>query len=143
MSKKGILAAAKKLEEYYAQFPDWYWKTGLHDAVVLSVSTLQLYPDYKSKDRKYNCLELQLDSKGAMFESDVKKISLYNYRITCQKMNATEEIVLDDFRNKFWLGDELKTLDNGKYELEIKFSDLKYNLLYLSVIFESAEVERK
>ena len=81
MSKKGIEAAAKKLEEYYAQFPDWYWKYGLHDAVVLSVSELQLVPDYKEKKPKFNCLEIHLDSKNAIYERDIKTIRLYNYKI--------------------------------------------------------------
>ena len=81
MSKKGIEAAAKKLEEYYAQFPDWYWKYGLHDAVILSVSELQLVPDYKVKKPKFNCLEIELDSKNALYERDNKTIRLYNYKI--------------------------------------------------------------
>ncbi len=81
MSKKGIEAAAKKLEEYYAQFPDWYWKYGLHDAVILAVSELQLVPDYTEKKPKINCLEIQLDSKNAIYERDIKAIRLYNYKI--------------------------------------------------------------
>ena len=58
MNKKR-LSAEKKNEECYSQIPDWYWKYGLHDAAILSVSELQLAPDHKEKPLKYNCLEIE------------------------------------------------------------------------------------
>ncbi len=143
MSKKTIEFAAKKLEEYYAQFPDWYWKYGLHDARILSVSELQLVPDYKEAKPKYNCIEIALNSKNALRETNIKKISLYNYRIVGMKMNSTEPITLDDFRDVFWLGDSIKQLDNDRYLLEIECTDLHSNLVYLTVEFEIPEIERK
>ena len=143
MSKKGIESAAKKLEEYYAQFPDWYWKYGLHDARILSVSELQLVPDYKEAKPKYNCIEIALNSKNALCETNIKKISLYNYRIVGMKMNSTEPITLDDFRDVFWLGDSIEQLDNDRYLLEIECTDLHSNLVYLNVEFEIPEIERK
>ncbi len=143
MSKKGIESAAKKLEEYYAQFPDWYWKYGLHDARILSVSELQLVPDYKEAKPKYNCIEIALNSKNALCETNIKKISLYNYHIVGMKMNSTEPITLDDFRDVFWLGDSIEQLDNDRYLLEIECTDLHSNLVYLNVEFEIPEIERK
>lgn len=143
MSKKRIESAAKKLEEYYAQFPDWYWKYGLHDARILSVSELQLVPDYKEAKPKYNCIEIALNSKNARCETRIKKISLYNYRIVGMKMNSTEPITLDDFRDVFWLGDSIEQLDNDRYLLEIECTDLHSNLVYLNVEFEIPEIERK
>ena len=143
MSKKTIEFAAKKLEEYYAQFPDWYWKYGLHDARILSVSELQLVPDYKEAKPKYNCIEIALNSKNALRETNIKKISLYNYRIVGMKMNSTEPITLDDFHDVFWLGDSIKQLDNDRYLLEIECTDLHSNLVYLTVEFEIPEIERK
>lgn len=101
MSKKGIEAAAKKLKEYYAQFPDWYWKYGLHDAIILSICELELAPDWKEELPKRNCLVIQLDSKNALFETNIKSISLYNYRITGMKMNGTEPIALEAFRDVY------------------------------------------
>ena len=143
MSKKGIEAAAKQLAEYYAQFPDWYWKFGLHDASIRSVCELELAPDWKEKHPKRNCLEILLDGKNALYETNIKKISLYNYRITNMKMNATEPIALDAFQDAYWLGDRIEQMEDGRYLLEIECTDSHSNLMYLTVTFEIPEVERK
>ena len=143
MSKKGIESAAKKCEEYYAQFPDWYWKYGLHDAIILSACELELEPDWKEKHPKRNCLEILLDSKNALFERNIKRISLYNYRITDMKRNAAVPIALEAFRDVYWLGDSIEQLEDGKYLLEIECIDGRSNLMCLSVKFEIAEIERK
>lgn len=143
MSKKGIAAAVKKLEEYLAQFPDWYWKFGLHDARILSVCELELTPNWKEKHPKRNCLEILLDGKYALGETNIKRISLYNYRIEVMKMNATEPITLEAFRDVYWLGDRMEQLEDGKYLLEIECIDSHSNLLFLSVKFEIPEIERK
>lgn len=142
MSKKGIEVAAKKREEYYAQFPDWYWRYGLHDAIILSVCELDLAPNWKETHPKRNCLEIMLDSKNALCEANIKKISLYNYRITNMKINATEPITLEAFRDVYWLGDSIEQLENGSYLLEIECTDSHSNLMYLTVKFEIPEIER-
>ena len=142
MRKKGINAAVKKLEEYYAQFPDWYWKYGLHDAAILSVRELELAPDWKEKRPKRNCLEILLDSKNALYETTIKRISLYNYHITGTKMNGAEPIALNAFRNVYWLGDSIEQLEDGSYLLEIECTDSHGNLMYLTVKFETPEIER-
>ena len=134
MSKKGT--------EYDAQLPDWYWKRGLHDAKILSVCELKLVPDWKEKHPKRNCLEILLDGKNALFETNIKKISLYNYRIADMKMNAAEPITLDAFRNVYWLGDSIDRLDDGKFLLEIECTDSRSNLMSLNVKFEIPEIER-
>ena len=136
MSKKGIEAAAKKLEEYYAQFPDWYWKYGLHDAVILSVSELQLVPDYKEKKPKINCLEIQLDSKNAIYERDIKAIRLYNYKI------KTPEIDINSIDKPWWIGDTIKKLDNNRYLLEIVIESAKGSRKHFIVEFEIPEIVR-
>ena len=143
MRKKGINTAAKKLEAYYAQLPDWYWKKGLHDATILSVCELELVPDWKEKHPKRNCLEILLNGKSALFETNINRISLYNYRIVDMKMNATEPITLETFRNIYWLGDSIEQLEDGGYLLEIECTDSHSNLMYLTVKFEIAEIERK
>ena len=137
MSKKGIEAAAKKLEEYYAQFPDWYWKYGLHDAVILSVSELQLVPDYKEKKPKINCLEIQLDSKNAIYERDIKAIRLYNYKI------KTPDIDINSIDKPWWIGDTIKKLDNNRYLLEIEIESAKGSRKHFIVEFEIPEIARK
>ena len=132
----------KKGTEYYAQLPDWYWKRGLHDAKILSVCEMELVPDWKEKHPKRNCLSFLLDSENAIFDTSMKKISLYNYRIADMKMNAAEPITLDEFRNVYWLGDSITRLEDGKFLLEIECIDYHSNLMSLNVKFEIPEIER-
>ncbi len=137
MSKKGIEAAAKKLEEYYSQFPDWYWKYGLHDAVILSVCELQLTPDYKEKNPRYNCLEIKLDSKNALHEQNIKTIRLYNYKI------KTPDVDINSIDKPWWISDTIKELGNKRYSLEIKIESAKGSRKNFVVEFEIPEIERK
>ena len=137
MSKKGIEAAAKKLEEYYAQFPDWYWKYGLHDALILSVSELQLVPDYKVKKPKFNCLEIELDSKNALHERDIKTIRLYNYKI------KTLDVDINSIDKPWWMGDTIKELNNKQYSLDIEIESARGSRKHFIVEFEIPEIERK
>lgn len=137
MSKKGIEAAAKKLEEYYAQFPNWYWKYGLHDAVILSVSELQLTPNYKEKPLKHNCLEIKLDCKNALHEQNIKTIRLYNYKI------KTPDIDINSIDKPWWISDTIKELENKRYLLEIKIESARRNRKIFIVEFELPEIERK
>ena len=143
MRKKAMNVAVKKLEAYYTQFPDWYWKRGLHDAVILAVSELELAPDWNKKHPKRNCLEILLNGKNALFETNIKRISLYNYRIVDIKTDTIEPITLEAFRDVYWLGDRIEQLEDGKYLLEIECIDSHSNLLFLSVKFEIPEIERK
>ncbi len=48
--------------------PSWFWKKGLHDAKILEINEMVL-----SKGKKYNCLEINLDSKWAIYDRRVKK----------------------------------------------------------------------
>lgn len=137
MKKKRLEVEVKKLEEYYAQFPDWYWKYGLHDAVILSVSELQLVPDYKEKNPKYNCLEIELDSSNAIYERDIKKICLYNYKI------KTSDIDINKIVKPWWMGDTIKQSDNNRYLLEVEVESADGELMEFIVTFEFAEVERR
>ena len=137
MIKNGIEAAAKKLEEYYAQFPDWYWKYGLHDAVILSVSELQLTPNYKEKSLKHNCLEIELDCKNALYEQNIKIIRLYNYKI------KTPDIDINSIDKPWWISDSIKELENKHYLLEIKIESARGNRKDFIVEFEIPEIERK
>lgn len=142
MNKKQIKAAAQKIEEYYAQFPDWYWKYGLHDARILSVCESELIPDWKEKHPKRNCLEILLDSENTLYETNIKRISLYNYSIVEIKTKGKGSITLESFRDIYWLGDSIEQLDDGRYLLEIECTDSHSNLMYLSIKFGSAEIER-
>ncbi len=106
------------------QLPDWYWTRGLHDAVVLSVISRE------------NCLEICLDSTNAMLERDIKKISLFNYKI------QTPEVTLEDLENTWWLRDNIQTLPNHRYLLEIIFENGKRKRKSFTVLFKNASIER-
>lgn len=106
------------------QLPDWYWTRGLHDAVVLSVISRE------------NCLEICLDSTNAMLERDIKKISLFNYKI------QTPEVTLGDLENTWWLRDNVQILPNRRYLLEIIFETGRRKRKTLTVLFKTASIER-
>ena len=137
MSKKGIEKAAKKLQEYYSQFPDWYWAHGLHDAEILSVCELELSPDWKSETPRRNCLEICLDSSGALYERDIRKICLYNYKI------KTPEINISALQKPWWMGDTITQLPDRRYLLEIKIETANGKHKQFAVEFEIPEVIRE
>ena len=112
MNKK-IIKAAKAKEEYYAQFPDWYWKYGLHDAVIISVSETQLTPDYKDKNPKFNCFEIELDCSHSLGDRSIEKLRFYNYKI------KTPDVDLNIQDDIWWLSDTLKHLENKHHLSEI------------------------
>ncbi len=136
-SAKNILKRALEIEEYYAQFPDWYWKSGLHDAQILSVSEKELVPDYKDKNSKWNCLEICLDSKNALYERDIEKILLYNYKI------KTPDFDVKSLEKTWWMGDSLEEQENGHYLSEIEAETADLERIEFTVSYEFAEVIRK
>ncbi len=136
MSKKGIEAIAKKIDEYYAQFPDWYWKYGLHDAFIISILELQLTPDYKTKHPKRNCLEILLDSKNAMYENGIKIIHLYNYKIKTMDFNISE------ITDAWWLSDIIEKTEKDKYMLTLEVEQKQGVSTKFVIEFETAEIER-
>lgn len=133
MSRNKFEESVRKLTEYYNQLPDWYWKRGLHDAQIVSVSESILTPNYKEKNPKYNCLEIKLDSEGALYETDIKKICLYNYKIRTQ---------IDISKKIWWMSDTIQLLDNGKYLLEIEYVTIKEDHKQFVIEFEIPEIER-
>ncbi len=132
MSRKKITNTVPKTDNY----PDWYWQYGLHDAKILSVSELQLFPDHKSKEQKYNLFEITLDS-SATYEQDVEIIRLYNYKI------RTPDVDINSTEKPWWMDDTVEVLDNGRYLLSIEFETADGDRKYFSIDFESADVVRK
>lgn len=140
MNKKEIHKRAQELEAYFNSFPDWYWALGLHDAKILSAAALELPPDWKAQPPLYNCLELALDAKGAMYDQKVQKISLYNYKI------LTPDFDLRQLSGAWWLGDELTAEADGKYRLQLTFQvfETAHERNYtVDIRFAKAEVKRK
>ncbi len=95
-------------------FPDWYWVRGLHDAKILEINSNVSKNDSPCANQKREYIELVLDSSGAMFDYNVDKLTLYDCKIIygyfpdCAKEAA------------WWLWDELKLTDDGKYSLDLE-----------------------
>ena len=122
----------KLLEEYYSQFPEWYWTRGLHDAEIISFKQMSLSTDWKSKNPRYNCLEICFNSSGAM--TKLKRIEFYNYSL---KM----EFDINTIEKPWWMGDNLTRLADGRFLLDITVEDAKGKKHFFSVSFEDIEVE--
>lgn len=133
-------------KEYSAQYPEkppaWYWIKGLHDAGITEVEVFEFPFDYKKfieEKNKYtrNLLKLKVDSKGALFDTTVKEIRFYNYKI------LTPDISLENRKVIWWLSDRLSEVD-GYFVLEIDLHDSKSypEDLTFKVKFERAEVIR-
>ena len=115
-----------RCKEYQSKYPDnapeWYWKSGLHDAAITCVESFEFPFDYNKfvgEKSKYNrnLFVLKIDAKGALFDTSVKEIHLFNYKIISDTVN------LQGRKKAWWLSDRL-TAENGSYLLEIHLQDL-------------------
>ncbi|MBQ9746876.1 MAG: hypothetical protein IJW21_08655 [Clostridia bacterium] len=116
--------------------PSPYWPQGLHDAVIIRLEELMLPYDYKQKNPMRNCLVLHLNSRMAMFDTKVKEIHLYNYKIISENTPPSS--------GSWWLSDSLAE-ENGKYVLTIRLQNPETfpEEFAFTVRFEKAEVVRK
>ena len=110
-----------KSREYASHYPDWYWTTGLHDAGIVGVESFEFPFDYNKffgQKSKYNrnLLKLKIDSKGAIYDTSVKEIHFYNYKI------LTPDISLENRKIIWWLADRLIANDHN-FVLEIDLQD--------------------
>lgn len=137
MRTEGVGKTEKPPKNIAGQFPEWYWKYGLHDAVILSVSERELTPDWKSPIPRRNCLEICLDSSNAMCEQNIQKICLYNYKL------KTPEIHIHELEKPWWIKDTLTQLPNNHYQLEIFIETARKKHKQFVVEFEFPEIERK
>ncbi len=119
----------KQLKRFYDSLPEWYWKFGLHDAKITLI--------YEDFDKGRSFLEIHVDATGAMFEQDVTKIKLYDYKII-----SPDDI--DVLEGGYWITDSIEALDSGRYLLkaEISCSNDK-DLVPFEIRFSDTEVERK
>ncbi len=117
-------------------FPKWYWTHGLHDAQILSVSQLQLTPDYKEKNPRFSCFEIELDGKQALFERNIKKICLYNYKI------KSTDFDVNLLSGSWWISDEIQQIEE-RYLLNLEIDVGKRKTEHLEIMFQYAEVIRK
>ena len=135
-----------RCKEYQSKYPDnapeWYWKSGLHDAAITDVESFEFPFDYNKfvgEKSKYNrnLFVLKIDAKGALFDSTVKEIRLFNYKIISDSIN------LDGRKKVWWLSDRL-TEENGDYFLEIDLQDFDSfpQEFTFRIKFARAEVDR-
>ncbi len=123
--------------DHTGQNPPWYWRKGLHDALILRAEAIQLSYDYTQKNPRRTCLKIYLDASQAMFDTTVASISLYNYKILVDESDNGG--YGDGLDGCYWMQDHLR-IENGKYLLEITAlgeDDFRY-----SIRFEDAEVQR-
>ena len=120
------------------KLPEWYWNRGLHDAKIVRIEKLELPYDYKQRIPTRNCFVVHMDSKQAMFDTSVREIRLFNYKI------LTAELSSPDIEGTSWITDQL-TEENGKYVLQVELQNCGRNSTYnfiLKIRFESAEIIR-
>lgn len=131
---------------YESTYPDnppaWYWKNGLHDACITDVDFYEFpfdYDKYVIEKEKYNrnVFILKIDAKGAMFDTHVKEIRLYNYKIISSGIELTGR------KKIWWLSDSL-SIKNGSYILEIQLLGFERSPqeVTFKIKFDRAEVER-
>ncbi len=131
MLKKHKMNKAEKEYNYIKSCPDWYWVHGLHDAKILNITRTDLLADE-------NRMEIFLDCDGALFETDITKIILYNHKIISGKLPDL------NINEVWWIGDNLIKNSNNKYLLEIELATDENDRRYISKIeFQTAEVHRK
>ena len=122
--------------------PDWYWEKGLHDAHITLTEAFEFPFDYNRFTREKNhydrnCLALTIDASGAMFDTSVKAIRLYNYRY------LTDAPRPEDRGTLWWISDRL-TVGKDRFELEITLHDAESfpKDFTVRIKFDRAEVER-
>lgn len=111
--------------------PPWYWTNGLHDAQITSFDVVKLDYDYTLKNPIRNYLQLNLNSKNALFDTSIKAIRFYNFK--CDNLN--------EFNKTYWLSDELNKVD-GKFILKISLTKLNGEFPDVEIKFDDAEVIR-
>ncbi len=137
---------------FYTEYPDnppeWYWESGLHDACIIGVETYEFpfdYDKYTAEKNKYdrNMLSLRIDAKGALYDSRVKEIRFYNYKLVPESVDLVS--LEPSEKNKvWWLADQL-TEHNGKYEFDILLEICvpHQKQFHFKLRFDRAEVDRK
>lgn len=123
-------------------FPDWYWARGLHDAHITLAESFEFPFDYNRFAREKNsydrnCLALTVDAAGAMFDTSVKAIRLYNCRY------LPDSPTLEGRGPLWWLSDRLADCGDH-FELEIDLYDGEGfpEELTVRIRFQRAEVDR-
>ena len=71
----------------------FYWENGLHDADIIDFKEITFNYNVKDKNPIRNCLELIIDSSHALFNTRIKGIKLYNYKILSELKNPKNQLI--------------------------------------------------
>ena len=112
------------------EVPQWYWLRGLHDALVLAVDAQEFAYDVTQAKPVRNCMTIRLDAGGALFDTSVTAIRLYNYRV----LRGAK------LKGCHWMQDRLR---REKHKFILDLTALGEDDFLYSVRFDFAEVERK
>ena len=137
MKNKRLEKAMKDLQEHYDNLPDWYWKKGLYDSEIKSVKEISR-PDKRLHASDYILLEISLDSSGAEYDSDIKALYFYNYRVT----SGNRDLLLKDAIGTWWFDDKPSETKDGKLKLELVLKDINNNELKYVIEFDRVEIIR-
>ena len=127
----------KAYSDSLKKLPVWYWKYGIHDAKILDVSELKNGVDKKRGKYYRNCLALTLNSSGAIYETNIKKIIFYNYEV---KMS---DAPISQLSQTWWMGDTIERLSNLNYLLNFEVDPENGERWNFSIEFEYIDVERR
>lgn len=111
--------------------PTWYWKNGLHDALICHIEFVSLEYDYTKSNPIRNYLIIELDSRAALYDTSVKAIKFYNAKVLSS---------MTDYANWWWVSDSL-IKNGGKYFLKICIASPNQNDALL-IQFDNAEIIR-
>ena len=122
--------------------PEWCWARGLHDAGITDVEVFEFPFDYnkfvgQKSNYNRNLLKLKIDSKGAMYDTSVKEIHFYNYKV------LTPDISLKNRKIIWWISDRL-IANSDRFILEIDLHDFNSypEDFTFKIRFQRAEVVR-
>lgn len=87
--------------------------------------------DYTQKNPLRNYLEIKLNSKHAMFDTNIKAIRFYNFK--CKDLKELQKAI--------WLHDEVEEI-NSKFVINIELSHLNGEFPEITIQFDTAEVIR-
>lgn len=111
---------------------EWYWEKGLCDAEIIDIKKEDYNYDYRQRCPIRNMFEIVLDAKGAMYDTLVKSIRFYNYKI----VRGGEDLL-----HTWWYDDEI-TEQGGRKQLKLTSRKSKDKFCELILIFDKAEIIR-
>ena len=140
----------ERYKEYITKYPDdppdWYWVHGLHDACINFIEKFEFPFDYDkfiSEKSRYNrnLLLLDINASGALYDTKVKEMRFYNYKILSGE-NLINDLI-DNGDSAYWLADRLDEKD-GKYFLEadLQCYTTRVEDFTVKIKFDRAEVVR-